>query len=98
MARFTVIFLDLDDTLIPTTLRSILKQNFDIDMFQFMIKSSLKDLQSHILKALESIQDSIFTKSPDNDVILAVVSNANSKWLKDNLHPNNGIFKQLGIL
>jgi len=77
---FTFIVMDLDDTLIPTTMRKRLLEHFEIDLFSLSSpnrKSLVLKLQLCLISALETLLSKIHTHTQ-----LAVISNGTQKWLE----------------
>ena len=97
MSHFSAILLDLDDTMIPSALRGILRSNFSIDIFEILYDTSITKLQSDVISGIRAIQDSIFTQYPDNDIIIAVVSNGTTNWLKGTIGHKHCKFQTLGM-
>eukprot|EP01083_Nonionella_stella_P003324 9494_1 len=76
---FTMIVLDFDDTLVPTTIRRMLLNNFKIDLFKLRQgkRTLIKQLQIDIISSLVSIRDKC-----NNVTQIALVSNGSPSWLK----------------
>ena len=77
--EYTMVFLDLDNTLIPTKMASIFQHYFNIDLFSSFPQTLLRRLQYSIIKAIEIIKLSL--QKQNKNVIFSVVSNAKSIWL-----------------
>ena len=78
---FTMIILDLDDTLIPTSIRQSLFKNFEIDIFKIS-KDKFRRLQANITASLKSIKQKLIDDGIGNhSVQMALVSNAGPFWL-----------------
>ena len=85
--EYTMVFLDLDNTLIPTRMGSIFQHYFDIDLFSLLPQSLLKRLQYSIIRAIEIIKLSL--QKQNKKVIFAIVSNAKTVWLDAMLKYNS---------
>eukprot|EP01084_Bolivina_argentea_P108630 194143_1 len=77
-SSFIMIILDLDDTLIPTSIRQFLHKNFTIDIFK-LLQPSLKQLQLNIINALNTLK----RKLSPNHIEIALISNGTQKWLQN---------------
>lgn len=77
-----MVFLDLDNTLIPTRMDQILRLQAGLDVYQ-TCTSSLKQLQHSIIAAISRIKATI--EDQNEKVVISIVSNANKKWIKEHL-------------
>eukprot|EP01083_Nonionella_stella_P047375 126781_1 len=78
--HFTMIFIDCDDTLIPSKIHRYLQKNFGIDIFNLYQRTMLKQFQYDIIYAIEAIKE-IFITEYAEEIKIGIVSNASSKWL-----------------
>eukprot|EP01083_Nonionella_stella_P252235 869329_1 len=78
--NFSMVYIDLDDTLIPTTIRNSIRTNYGFDLFNFM---NTKKLQSDIINTLEKVKSTIKQHTINHFIKFAVVSNASSQWIYD---------------
>eukprot|EP01084_Bolivina_argentea_P129801 229214_1 len=80
---FTMVFIDFDDTLIPTTIRQTLCRNLGIGLFDLLLTTELKKLQYSIIKSVEKIRQHLFREFHllDHEVRFSIISNAKQKWL-----------------
>ena len=100
-----MVFLDFDDTLIPTTIRQTIVRNLGIDIFGLLLTTELKKLQYTVIQGIEKIRKHCYREyhSLKHEVKFCIVSNAKQKWLdfmfdgvpKENIPPKLSI---LGIL
>eukprot|EP01084_Bolivina_argentea_P000578 1085_1 len=94
---FTLMLLDLDDTLIPTSIRQFLFKNFEIDIFEVLKQTSLKRLQRNIIRSLQTIHQKITcTISTFNHLEIALISNGTMRWLQKTLSPHDPLQPQKG--
>eukprot|EP01084_Bolivina_argentea_P117330 208379_1 len=77
---FTMVFLDFDDTLIPSRMYQIFSNYLSIDIFAPFMKSKLSKMQAHVIECIDSIRLQ-YAKHHDDDIQFCVVSNANQSWL-----------------
>ena len=86
---FTMVFLDFDDTLIPTTLRQWLYKPLGIDIFKLLSSTQHKKLQYTIIKAIDTIIQHIYKQyhEYDHKIKFCIVSNANQSWLDYMFNP-----------
>ena len=54
-----MVFLDLDNTLIPTRMQNIIDNIFGINIFQTLSSTLLKKLQYSIIKAINKIKTTL---------------------------------------
>eukprot|EP01084_Bolivina_argentea_P311532 539284_1 len=80
---FTMVFIDFDDTLIPTSIRQKLVDLCKVDIFELLWSTEMKKLQYSIIRSLEKIRYHIRASngSLTNEVRFCVVSNCLQKWL-----------------
>eukprot|EP01084_Bolivina_argentea_P286948 492337_1 len=90
--EFTMVFIDLDDTLIPTTIRNSLRLNFGFDLFRVM-QMDTDTLQLDIINSINKIKNSIDTHS---DVQFALVTDASTKWMQEMVTSKHSKFPILG--
>ena len=74
-----MVFLDFDDTLIPSRIYRLFAHDLHIDIFEYLSKSSMKKLQETIINTMETIRKENATES--DDIVFSIVSNATQKWL-----------------
>eukprot|EP01084_Bolivina_argentea_P125549 222426_1 len=77
---FTMIFIDCDDTLIPSKLHRYLYRHLGIDIFNLYKHTMLKQFQYDIINAIEAIKQT-FTSQYNEEIKIAIVSNASTRWL-----------------
>ena len=77
---FTMVFLDLDNTIIPTRLQQIFQTNFGIEVYSPFTLSLFNKLEENIIAAIKEIKQTIEDK--DQRVVMAVVSNADCAWIQ----------------
>eukprot|EP01084_Bolivina_argentea_P040938 75546_1 len=76
---FTMVFLDFDDTLIPSKLYRLFANNLSIDIFELFSESKIIKLQNQIIESIEHIR---YQYNNNNQLVkFCVVSNASQKWL-----------------
>ena len=85
---FTMIFVDCDDTLIPSKIHRYLCKNLAIDIFTLYQRTMLKQFQYDIIYAIEKIKE-VFDQQYNEEIKIAVVSNASSKWLNHTINNKN---------
>eukprot|EP01083_Nonionella_stella_P073559 199035_1 len=83
MSEFTMVFIDLDNTLIPSRMRRIIQSQLGFDIFLTLSSTLLKRLQYSIIKTLDRITTII--KQNYQQPIIAIVSNANRQWIRTRL-------------
>ena len=78
-----MVFLDFDDTLIPTTMRQTIVRNLGIDIFGLLLNTELKKLQYSVIKSIEKIRKHCYRRYNlfNHEVRFCIVSNAKQKWL-----------------
>jgi len=76
---FTMVFMDFDDTLIPSRIYRLFAHDMNIDITEYLSKSLIKRLQETIIATLKMIKKE---NSTENDhIVFSIVSNATTKWL-----------------
>lgn len=73
-------FLDLDNTFIPTRLQQVLSGTFGIDIYAEFTKSLFDKLEENIISALTKIIETI--EGDNQRLVMAVVSHANTMWIQ----------------
>ena len=91
-----MVFLDLDNTLLPTRMDQILGIQTGMDVYQ-ACKPSLKQLQHSIICAIAKLKSTI--ESKNEKMVICIVSNANKRWIRDHLSslPDSKGFTILGM-
>eukprot|EP01083_Nonionella_stella_P266394 901239_1 len=93
-ANFTMLYLDLDDTLIPTTLRNSICDRYGFAEWKIVDTISL---QNTIIQSIENIKKTHIKYNPDDHIQFCVVSMASQKWIDTMLFPENSMeFSTLG--
>eukprot|EP01084_Bolivina_argentea_P100750 180783_1 len=90
--NFTMVFIDLDDTLIPTTIRNSIRLNFGFELFKIM---DTKTLQCDIINSLNKMRKIIHKYQSNDRIRFALVSNASTEWIDDVIHSENAKFPVL---
>lgn len=80
-----MVFLDLDNTLLPTRMDQILRTQTGMNIYE-SCASSLQQLQHCIIAAIDKIRDAI--KIKNKKLVVAIVSNANAGWIREHLSPD----------
>lgn len=93
--NFTMVYLDLDDTLIPTTIRNSLRLNFGFELFKIVDTTKL---QSDIITSLNKIKLTLSHHNSSNPVKICLISNATQSWIDDMLTSKHAHFQILGML
>ena len=75
-----MVFLDLDNTMIPTRLHQVLSGTFGIDIYSTFTASLFAKLEENIISAITKIKETI--ENDNHRVVMAVVSNANIPWIQ----------------
>ena len=68
-------------------MQKILKSQFGIELYSSFSSSILNKLQYRVISAINKIKQSIVTQG--QDVMIAVVSNANNRWINEYFESNN---------
>ena len=89
-----MVFLDLDDTLIPTTIRNSLRLNFGFELFKIVDTTKL---QSDIISSLNKIKESLSHHNPSNPIYFFLISNVTKAWIDDMLNSKHAHFPILGM-
>ena len=76
-----MIFIDFDDTWIPTKLFTFLRRNYCINIFELLSLTEMTTLQNTIIGTLENVKKQCIANN--EDVEFCVVSNAAQDWLDD---------------
>ena len=88
-----MVYIDLDDTLIPTTIRHSLRFNFGFELFKIVDTSKL---QSDIISSINKIKYILNKRNPSNQTYFYLVSNATQDWIDDMLTSKHAYFPILG--
>ena len=91
-----MVFLDLDNTLIPTRMQNIIDNIFGINIFETLSSTLLKKLQYSIIKAINKIKTTL--QRQNKFVIIAIVSNAKGEWVDQALNGTAPIFPILSLV
>eukprot|EP01083_Nonionella_stella_P073558 199033_1 len=81
MSEFTMVFIDLDNTMIPSRMHKVIHYQLGFDIYRTLSSTLLKKLQYSIIKALDHIRIVIEQKY-HQQACFAIVSNANSEWIR----------------
>jgi len=84
---FTMVFLDFDDTIIPTTLHQFFRKDLHIDLLSLLKRTEIYELQTAIIETIEQIKND-FAENNEH-VHFAVISNGDQKWLELMLKGSN---------
>jgi len=76
---FTIVVLDLDDTLIPSKQQEFIGKHFGLDIYCPFTVSLLRKLEENIISALKSIKQAI--ERDNHRMVLSVVSMATTSWI-----------------
>jgi len=78
--KFTMVFLDLDNTIIPTRLHQVLGAYMNIDIWSKFTAPLFKTLEESIISTIKRIRQTI--EDQNQKVVVAVVSNADTIWIE----------------
>ena len=88
-----MVYLDLDDTLIPTTIRNSIRLNYGFELFKIVDTTSL---QSDIITSIDKIKEILNKYYPNDSIYFCLVSNATQDWINDMLSNKDCYFPILG--
>eukprot|EP01084_Bolivina_argentea_P316536 548717_1 len=77
---FTMVFVDLDDTLIPTRIMKMMGNNLGINIFDTLSSTLLKKLQYSIIKTIAKIKSIL--QEQNQQIMISIVSNAKTLWIE----------------
>jgi len=77
---FSMVFLDLDNTIIPTRLHQVLNSYFGIDIYAPFSAPLFSKLEDNIIAAIRKIKSTL--QNDHHRAVIAVVSNANTAWIE----------------